>query len=141
MLKGLVTLTNSVICPLSYNCVCLGCLGEAQHDGSPGTSSLVASPAPLPGAFCTIAVPGYREADQEWPPCSPLSLGGGDRKEGYPPLPTEQVLSPATKLQPSVPRHQTLPPLTSHTHPVPDLLPPSIEISPSPLPEEHVLSA
>lgn len=111
MLKGLVTLTNSVICPLSYNCMVLRVLGGSTAGW---LCSHLLFGGLFSGASCTIAASGCRESGQEWPPCSLRVLGARDREMGQPcPYPPQQVPSPATGLQPSVPdtrpSHPSLP--------------------------------
>lgn len=128
MLKGLVTLTNSVICPLSYNCVCSNCFGGGTA-GQLSSHLLFGGPPPLPRSSRSIAEPGCRESE----PCSTLALGGGDR-EVQPSLHANSASA--------VPSHcsRPFPPLTPHIPSAWPLASKSIN-TPSPLPEEEALSA
>lgn len=88
MLKGLVTLTNSVICPLSYNCMCPSCFGGGTRSRQPS--------GPLPGASCTIAEPKFMESEPGSGHNTPLWLWvAGTRRSDACSMPRWQVLFPS----------------------------------------------
>lgn len=127
MLKGLVTLTNSVICPLSYNCMCSSCFGGGTAGqlwghllfGAPAKSSLPGATSSRAGAERAQGGPGAPSGlGQQARVVRLLLCSQAPRALPYPwlPLHTESVPEQPTLGLPLFPKLLASWPLPAHFH-------------------------